>query len=203
MGLDFLDAYGEHVSAVYGYLGYRVATRADAEDLTQVTFERAFKAWDRYDPGRASVRTWLLAIARNALVDKNRRDRSTPHESLGERSDREAQLPHTPGPEASVGLSPDLAAALATLGRRERAVIALRFGADLRGPEIAEMLELSLANVQQITSRALRRLRTELETGEEARDVRSGRERADTGKPDRRERQERQPSSEVRRHLKP
>jgi len=203
MGVDFLRAYDEHASAVYGYLAYRVPTRADAEDLTQVTFERAFNAWDRYDPGRASVRTWLLAIARNALVDKNRRDRSTPYVSLSERSDREAQLPHTPGPEADVGLSPDLAAALATLGRRERAVIALRFGADLRGPEIAQMLELSLTNAQQITSRALRQLRTELEKGEAARELGSGGERADTGKPDRRDRHKRQPRSEVRRHLKP
>ena len=39
-------------------------------------------------------------------------------------------------------------------------VIALRFGGDLNGPEIAELLGLSLANVQQILSRSLRRLRT-------------------------------------------
>ena len=45
------------------------------------------------------------------------------------------------------------------LSRSERGVIALRFGADLRGPEIAELLDMSLANVQQIMSRALRRLR--------------------------------------------
>jgi DNA-directed RNA polymerase specialized sigma24 family protein len=42
-------------------------------------------------------------------------------------------------------------------------VIALRFGGDLSGPEIAAMLDLSLANVQQIASRALRKLRSELD----------------------------------------
>ena len=41
---------------------------------------------------------------------------------------------------------------------------ALRFGGDLTGPEIAELLGLSLSNVQQILSRALRKLRAELET---------------------------------------
>jgi DNA-directed RNA polymerase specialized sigma24 family protein len=42
-------------------------------------------------------------------------------------------------------------------------VIALRFGDELSGPEIAALLDLSLANVQQIASRALRKLRARLE----------------------------------------
>jgi DNA-directed RNA polymerase specialized sigma subunit len=42
-------------------------------------------------------------------------------------------------------------------------VLALRFGGDLGGPQIAELLGLTLANVQQITSRSLRRLRELLE----------------------------------------
>ena len=65
-----------------------------------------------------------------------------------------------------LGLSPDLAAGLATLTERDREVIGLRFGGDLTGPEIADELGLSLANVQQILSRSLRRLRAQLEDGE-------------------------------------
>jgi DNA-directed RNA polymerase specialized sigma subunit len=42
-------------------------------------------------------------------------------------------------------------------------VLALRFGGDLTGPEIAALLDLSLANVQQIVSRSLRTLRGLLE----------------------------------------
>ena len=48
------------------------------------------------------------------------------------------------------------------MGERERELIALRFGGDLTGPEIAELTELSLANVHQILSRALRTLRERL-----------------------------------------
>ena len=40
-------------------------------------------------------------------------------------------------------------------------MIALRFGGDLTGPEIAELIGLTLANVQQILSRSLRRLRSQ------------------------------------------
>ncbi len=68
------------------------------------------------------------------------------------------------GPDESVGVSPELAAALAALGERERELIALRYGADLTGPEIAELCGLTLANVQQILSRSLRRMRAELES---------------------------------------
>ena len=61
-----------------------------------------------------------------------------------------------------------------------REALALRFGGDLTGPEIAEELGISLANVQQILSRALRRLRLELEGRAAPEDAaRLGRERAD------------------------
>jgi RNA polymerase sigma-70 factor (ECF subfamily) len=49
------------------------------------------------------------------------------------------------------------------LGDREREIIALRFGADLPASEIATLTGLTLANVQQILSRSLRRLRSELD----------------------------------------
>jgi Sigma-70, region 4 len=60
-------------------------------------------------------------------------------------------------------VDPRLRAALESLGQRDREIVALRFGGDLAGPEIAALTGLSLANVQQILSRSLRRLRAELE----------------------------------------
>ena len=63
----------------------------------------------------------------------------------------------------SLGLDPALERALAELGEREREIIALRFGGDLSGPEIAQLTDLTLANVQQILSRSLRRMRASLE----------------------------------------
>lgn len=65
--------------------------------------------------------------------------------------------------EPDLGIEPELVEALSTLSPRDREIVALRFGGDLHGPEIAEMTELSLANVQQILSRSLRQLRTVLE----------------------------------------
>lgn len=161
---NFLEVYNEQVWRVYGYFAYRLRSRADAEDLTQLTFERALKAWDSFDPIKASVSTWLIAIARNALSDHRRRSRHRSTRSLSDGSVRDSELPSEEGPEENLGVSSELAEALGRLSQRERGILALRFGADLRGPEIAELLDMSLANVQQTMSRALRRLRSQLET---------------------------------------
>jgi len=158
---DFTRVYEQHVWRVYGFLAYRLRDRDAAEDLTQATFERALRAWSRFDPRRASERTWLLAIARNLLIDHHRRDRSGLLEPIDERI-----APTVPGPEERLSNQPELIEALATLGDRDREVIALRFGGDLSGPEIAAVMDLSLANVQQILSRSLRRLRKVLEDAE-------------------------------------
>ena len=161
MTRDFADVYDEHIWDVYGYVAYRLSSREEAEDVTQMAFERALKAWKRYDPSRASVKTWLISIAHNLLIDHYRASKG-PTELLDDEL-AERHGPHSLGPEQDLGLSPGLAAALATLSQRDREVIALRFGGDLTGPEIAALLDLSLSNVQQILSRSLRRLRAELE----------------------------------------
>jgi RNA polymerase sigma factor (sigma-70 family) len=175
--------YEDNVWAVYGFVGYRVSGREHAEDLTHQTFERALRAWHTFDPGRASVRAWLLSIAGNLVVDHHRREgrrRHSPTEGLEGHPDLVVA-----GPEGSLGLDPDLEAALGRLAERDREILALRFGGDLRGPEIAELTGLSLANVQQILSRSLRKLRGELES------ARSGREGAGSGHADRRDRKQR------------
>jgi RNA polymerase sigma factor (sigma-70 family) len=152
---DFSSVYDEHVWHVYGFFAYRLRSRADAEDLTQLTFERALRAWGRYDESRSAVGTWLLAIARNLLIDHVRADRGT------QLVEEMPELMASDSPR--LGLDPDLERALAALGDRERELIALRFGGDLTGPEIAAITGLTLANVQQILSRALRRMRASME----------------------------------------
>jgi RNA polymerase sigma-70 factor (ECF subfamily) len=108
-----------------------------------------------------------MAIARNVLIDHYRRDRSGRDEPIGDDEAATDALGAEP-PAEPLGVSEELERALGSLGRRERELIALRFGAELRGPEIAELTGLTLANVQQILSRSLRKLRARLEGPEEA-----------------------------------
>ena len=159
---DFGRVYQQHVDRLYAFLVYRVADRATAEDLTQLTFERALRAWAQFDPQRGSEITWLMAVARSVLADHFRRAvnrvRTRDPESIAE-----SELPVLPGPEVQHSGSPELAAAVARLSEREREVIALRFGGDLDAAGIAHLLGLTPANVHQILSRSLRRLRAILE----------------------------------------
>jgi len=160
---DFASVYDDEVWSIYGFFAYRLRSVADAEDLTQRTFERALRAWGRFDPERAPARVWLLTIARNLLIDHYRADVWGRQQAIEEVPEGElgSELP-----EPDLGIDPELATALAELVPRDREVLALRFGGDLNGPEIATMTGLSLANVQQILSRSLRRLRKRLEGGE-------------------------------------
>jgi RNA polymerase sigma factor (sigma-70 family) len=158
---DFASMYDEHMRVVYGFLAYRLDCREDAEDLTQLTFERALRARERYDPERAGFQTWLLAIARNLLIDYFRNVRGPRQRSLEDLPfGYEGAL--TVWDDPDVGNEPELDRALALLPERERELVALRFGSELSGREIAELTGLSLANVQQILSRALRRMRANL-----------------------------------------
>lgn len=134
----------------------------DAEDLTQQTFERALRAWERFDPGRGPLGTWLLTIARNLLIDHHRA-RGSGASTVALDSLEPSELPSTNGVRPSIGLEPELARALEGLPQRDREVVALRYGGELTGPEIVELTGLTLANVQQILSRSVRRLRAALE----------------------------------------
>jgi RNA polymerase sigma-70 factor, ECF subfamily len=160
--VDFEHAYDENLARVYGFFAYRLNSRADAEDLTQQCFEHALRAWDRFDPRRATAATWLIAIARNLLID-HYRSHDTDASNVPLDLVDPQQLPSVDGAVPDLGLEPELATALAALGDREREILALRYGADLTGPEIADVTGLTLANVQQIISRSLRRLRAGLE----------------------------------------
>jgi RNA polymerase sigma factor (sigma-70 family) len=157
---DFGNVYDDEVWSVYGFFAYRVRCRDDAEDLTQQTFERALRAWSRFNPKRAPARVWLMTIARNLLIDHYRSQPSVVNRPLDEVDEvdlgSEAPLP-------DLGIDPELAEALSALSPRDREIVALRFGADLSGPEIAAMTGLTVSNVQQILSRSLRRLRAALE----------------------------------------
>ena len=169
---DFAGIYDEHVWRVYAFFAYRLRSRMDAEDLTQQTFERALGAWGRYDESRgASVSTWLLVIARNLLID-HVRSRHT--DRIQDIDDADLEAVAATSDRHDLGLDPTLERALAELGPRERELIALRFGGDLTGPEIAELTGLTLANVQQILSRSLRRMRAYIDGETLAAEQRAG-----------------------------
>src|SRR5947209_12524256 len=70
---DFERLYAEHAQPLLGFLVYRTGDRALSEDLLADTFERALRTRVRFDPRKASEKTWLYTIALNLLRDQARR----------------------------------------------------------------------------------------------------------------------------------
>ena len=63
---------------VFGLALTILRDRAEAEEVAQDVFVRAWRRADAYDPRRGEVATWLLAIARNVSIDHARVRRSDP-----------------------------------------------------------------------------------------------------------------------------
>ncbi|WP_231574120.1 sigma-70 family RNA polymerase sigma factor [Streptomyces sp. e14] len=104
------DAADHFVRALHGdvlrYVTYLSGDPQAAHDLTQDTFVRAFGSLHRYE-GRASARTWLLAIARRAVADSIRRAATRPRtaDAVDWRTAVENSRPHgLPGFEEGVAL---------------------------------------------------------------------------------------------------
>jgi len=151
---SFAAAAEEHLDAVYRYLLLMTRDDATAQDLTSETFEKALRAWRRFDPRRSSARTWLCRIARNAALDHFRGE-----ERRRRREDRYAAEPAEVGePEVRGVLSPVLRAALDALSAAEREVIALRVLLELDGDEAARLLGISRTACSTRLSRALQKL---------------------------------------------
>jgi RNA polymerase sigma-70 factor (ECF subfamily) len=152
---SFAAAAEEHLDAVYRYLLLMTRDDATAQDLTSETFEKALRSWRRFDPRRASARTWLCRIARNAALDHFRGE-----ERRRRREERYAAEPvEVAGPDLPGGvLSPVLRVALDALSAAEREVIALRVLLELDGDEAARLLGISRTACSTRLSRALQKL---------------------------------------------
>ncbi len=146
---------------VYGLLVRMVGNRDTAEDLTQETLLRAFRAFETYRP-EGKFRAWIFRIATNAARDWVRRQgRETVLSLEGGRGG----LPPDRGAETTpdAGLArrertARLEAALARLPQPDREIILLRFYGELAFKEIARATDEPLGTVLARAHRALKKL---------------------------------------------
>ncbi|MGF1429881.1 RNA polymerase subunit sigma-70 [Kitasatospora sp. LaBMicrA B282] len=159
--MDFEPYRGELAAYCYRMLG----SYHDAEDLVQETLLRAWKARERYDPARASVRTWLYRIATNvcltALEGRARRALPSGLVAVGE-DPRTPLVPAPevpwlepfPGTEVRADLRLAWVAAVQLLPARQRAVLVLREVLAFSAAEVAEQLDTTVAAVNSALQRA-------------------------------------------------
>jgi RNA polymerase sigma factor (sigma-70 family) len=135
---------------------------ADAEEAAQDAFLKAYRNLDRFRP-RAPFRPWLLKIVSNEA--RNRRASAARHERLAARAVEERREDDAvPSPEAALlERRQQLLAALDRLGEADRTVIACRYLLELSEAETAAVIGKRPGTVKSRTSRALARLRAEVE----------------------------------------
>ncbi len=165
---EFARWYREHRGTVFRYVRFRVASREAAEDVTSEVFMKALRSFARYDPSRASARTWLLRIARNAVTDHLRalRRRGSLHVSLDRVPDLVADIPSQEERVLRQERIERLLNGSRTLKSSDQEILSLRYGSGLSNREIAETMGISNNAVAVRLHRALRRLRAAVDAAE-------------------------------------
>ena len=147
---------------------YRAALRltrvpADAEDLVQETYLKAFRAADRFEPG-TNLRAWLFTILHNTALNRAR-DRARDTVAVdSEIVDQAADAPAPGGSSAGAAetpeslliretLAPELQAAIDALPAAFRQAVWLRDVEEFSYAEIAAMLSIPIGTVMSRISR--------------------------------------------------
>lgn len=151
----------DHLDGVHSYLLLLTADSALAEDFAAETFEKALRSWGRYDPRRASERTWLCRIARSVALDYFRSDAR--RRKREERFVRES-ISDVEEPMFAGAFSAELEAALHSLSAAEREVLALRIVLDFDAEDAARVLGIGRAACSMRLARALRKLEERMES---------------------------------------
>ena len=157
---DWDALFAEQLPRILNFFRYRVGDGAEAEDLTSITFEKAWRHRLRYRKDRGAFTTWLYTIARRTAIDHVRARRA--HRPL----DEAAHVAAGETPEDVAMRRSDVErvlSLLADLPERERELVALRYGAEMSNQELARATGLSATNVGTILSRTILTLRTRYE----------------------------------------
>jgi RNA polymerase sigma factor (sigma-70 family) len=146
----FQTVLDEHAGVVMATLRGAVG-RADAEDCFQETFLAALRAYPGLRDGR-NLRGWLLTIAHRKAIDHHRANGRRPL-PVAEPTEAATPEPEPPG---------EIWDAVGALPPKQRAAVALRFGADLPHAEIGAALGCSPEAARRSLHEGIKRLRKEL-----------------------------------------
>ena len=152
--------YGRYVRPVFTLALRRLGDRGHAEDAVQEAFAAIWRSASTYRPERGAAGGWLYTVARNAIVDRLRRNGPAADAELPELVSAE---PGPPQQAEDSYVSWRVHRALEELQPREREVIELAYWSGMSQSEVAEHLDIPLGTVKTRTRSGLARLASVLE----------------------------------------
>ncbi len=147
-----------HLGRIHAFAWRMLGDAGEAEDVAQEAFIRLWRQAARWRAG-ARAGTWLHRVAHNLCIDRLRRRREIPGDSVPEQADP------APGPMAvrhRDQVAGAIQAALAGLPERQRAAIALVHYQELGNIEAAAVMDVSVEALESLLSRGRRGLRQRL-----------------------------------------
>lgn len=147
--------YREHFDGVYKYAYWNTGSREEAEDISEETFYRVLKHIGSYDEGKASLRSWVMRIAHNLVVDHHRHRARHP----------QAELDETLAASVDVGSEVEaeerraaLLKAMQGLTLEQRQVLQMKYFLQMSNAEVARALGKREGAINALQHRALRKM---------------------------------------------
>lgn len=173
MRLDDVDAYRtlveRHIDHAYAVAMRVLKNPADAEDVTQDAFVKAWVNRHRWDAGRAKFSTWLYRVIVNRCIDKQRLVKTEWLEDVPEPAADITDVVTVIHRRRVYGRLED---ALQRLPTQQRIALVLSYYEDMSNLEVADVMGASVGAVESLLKRGRKRLRELLRRSES--DIRVG-----------------------------
>lgn len=156
------DLYCQHARVVLRYISRYIFSRDDADDLLVEVFLAALENTTLHTLSSGEQLAWLLRVARNKVIDYQRRAVRRSTLTLEEALDSPFDADYFT-PEQAIVEQEEVAvlrARLASLPEAQQQVLRLRFGHGLRTKEIANRLNKSDGAIRSLLLRSLNLLRS-------------------------------------------
>lgn len=163
---SFEDMVVEYTPLLFNFLG-KIAGRENASDLTQETFIKIWKNLRKFDPKKASLKTWIYTIARNTAMDFLKKKKAVVFSELSEYENERVEniIEDSPLPDEMFETKENrelLKNLLENLPANYKMIILLYYEEELTFEEIAKIMNKPLNTIKSWKRRAILELKKDI-----------------------------------------
>jgi RNA polymerase sigma-70 factor (ECF subfamily) len=159
--LGFRELIETYQKPVYQVIRRMVLIHEDADDLTQNTFIKAYKALDRFE-GNSSLFTWLFRIATNESLTFLEKKKKRYFFSLDDHQEKLESYVDSSAPLSGDEIQVKLQKSLLKLPDKQRLVFHLKYEEDLSYEEISKITGTSVGALKASYHHAVKKIEQEL-----------------------------------------